>query len=168
MAAEKFQRLRSTIDTMLANEVALRSNASVHFFVNMLEAYYFAHVDAVNEVLAINLAEHAGDCENIVHPKNELKRLAKQAGVPFDERSNGAEIVPKLNLDQILSNPQTCRALRTLVAWCWEAVGETRSEKFRLTDGVYWDITAGQLSDLPAVERISPLAVEESYQPLQN
>lgn len=167
-AEAKLHRLTHAMDVVIGTETAPRRRCSAHFLVNMLEAYYFAHIDAVNEVLAMNLAEHAGDCENIVHPKNELKRLANQAGVAFDERSNGAEIVPKLNLDHILSNPQTCRALRTLVAWCWEAIGEPRSDKFRLTDGVYWDITAGQLSDLPSVERIGPLAAEESYQPLQN
>lgn len=167
-AAEKFARLRKTAEEMLSRMPEQLKRFSVHFLVNMLEAYYFAQTEAVNAVLGTDLHDHAGDCENIVHPKNELKRLANQAGVAFDERSNGAEIVPKLDLDHILSNPQTCRALRTLVAWCWQAIGEPRSDKFRLADGVYWDITAAQLSDLPPAEQRGPLAAEESYQPLQN
>lgn len=159
----------------------LRSRCSIHFLANMLEAYFLADTAAVNQVdispsgqsgqpQFLSLADHSGDCESIKNPKAVLKDAVNQEcpTSKFDEIAHGHAIVRKLNLDHILSNPQTCRALRTLVAWCWEAIGEPRSDKFRLTDGVYWDITAGQLSDLPSVERIGPLAAEESYQPLQN
>lgn len=68
-----FARYRTALDTMLSP--AQRARASVHFLVNMLEAYYFADADAVNAVLNTNLADHAGDVEEIRHPKNELKAL---------------------------------------------------------------------------------------------
>lgn len=164
-AQDQFDRLIKTLDTMLGHKPDLRKRCSVHFLVNMLEACYFAHTAAVNEVLGTTLTDHAGDCENIPHPKNELKRLAKVVGKSFDEKADGAKIVPKLDLQKILDNPATCRALRTLVAWCWETIGEPRTDRFRLTDGVYWNITAGQLHEWPSTEKSLSLDVEMTYQP---
>lgn len=42
---------------------ANKSRASVHFLVNMLEAYYFADADRVNAVLATSLQDDEGDIE---------------------------------------------------------------------------------------------------------
>lgn len=164
-AAGKFSRLRKAVDVMLAKEPKLKPRFSAHLLVNMLEAYYFAQASAVNEVLETTLTNHVGDCENIPHPKNELKRLARAAGKSFDEKADGAKIVPKLDIESILGNPNSCRALRTLVAWCWEALGEARTDRFQLNDGIYWDITARQLCEQPAPDRILPLEQEKPYQP---
>ena len=54
------------------------------------------------------------DVETIRHPKNELK----QSFPGFDERVHGAKIVARLELDHVLSNPQTCAFLRSLFGWC--------------------------------------------------
>ena len=51
--------------------------ASVHFLVNMLEAYYFAHAAATNGVLGTELEDFEGDVESIRHPKNDLKKPAR-------------------------------------------------------------------------------------------
>lgn len=72
-AQQVFDRYRRALDTMLAGEQRIR--ASVHFLVNMLEAYYFAHADAVNTALGLVplLADFEGDVETIPHPKARLK-----------------------------------------------------------------------------------------------
>ena len=62
-----FGRYRSSLDTVLSKEQIPR--AAVHFFVNMLEAYYLADTRAINDVLGTNLADFAGDVESIRHPK---------------------------------------------------------------------------------------------------
>ena len=64
---EVFGRYRAALDTVLSEDQARR--AAVHFFVNMLEAYYFADTCAVNDVLDTELADFAGDVESIRHPK---------------------------------------------------------------------------------------------------
>lgn len=109
-----FHRYRIAIDTMLSEEE--RRRASVHFFANMLEAYYFAHCAAVNKALGATVLaqDWPGDVESIRHPKGKMKHLF--AG--FDERAHGKNIVPLLDLDHILSNPQTCAFLRSLFGWC--------------------------------------------------
>ena len=114
--ASIFDRYRTAVDTMLSPQE--RSRAGVHFFANMLEAYYFANSEAVNAALKASVIpeDHPGDVEDIPHPKNELK--AKHQG--FDERTDGAAIVAKLNLDHVLSNPETCTFLRALIGWCVE------------------------------------------------
>ena len=112
--AQVFARYRAALDTLLAPDEQHR--ASVHFFASMLEAYYFAHSTAVNVALETNVltADFAGDVETIRHPKNELK----QSFPGFDERVHGAKIVARLELDHVLSNPQTCAFLRSLFGWC--------------------------------------------------
>jgi hypothetical protein len=109
-----FQRYRLALDTILPP--AARPKAAVHFFANMLEAYYFAHSAAVNQALGTTVlqADHNGDVELIGHPKNEIKQLFSG----FDERDHGALIVPTLELDHILDNPNTCAYLRSLMCWC--------------------------------------------------
>ena len=62
-----FDRYREAFDTVLGES---RWRASVHFFVNMIEAYYLADVRAVNEVLKLSLQDYEADVEQIRHPKN--------------------------------------------------------------------------------------------------
>jgi len=51
-AQEKYNRYRMALDTMLDPCPELKFKVSVHFLVNMLEAYYFADAQALNEYLA--------------------------------------------------------------------------------------------------------------------
>ncbi len=163
-AQPKLERLTRALDVVIGKWPSLRERCSAHCLVNMVEAYYFLHADAVTSVLKVDFKEHDGDCENLRHPKNELKRLAGRGN--FDEKEHGGQIVGRLDLDRILADPARCRALRTLVAWCWEAIGEPRGERFRLSDGVYWDVTAPQLRIPPPAGQIGPLAAEEPYRPM--
>ena len=68
-----FDRYRLALDTMLTANQARR--ASVHFLVNMLEAYYFADAQAVNAVLGTDLVDFEGDVETIPNLKRNLKSL---------------------------------------------------------------------------------------------
>jgi hypothetical protein len=112
-AAQVFERYRKAFDTILQGEQKCR--ASVYFFVNMLEAYYFADVKAVNQVLGTSLNDHEGDVETISHPKGNLKSLISNK---FNEIEHGGEILDILDVKKALSRPDTCAFLRTLFAWC--------------------------------------------------
>jgi hypothetical protein len=135
---EAFARYRKALDTMLRPDE--RARAAVHFFANMLEAYYFAHSAATNGALRCQVLpqDYAGDVEQIAHPKNELKRLF----CGFDERAHGAEIVAALDLDHVLARPETCSFLRSLFGWCVEKLGAgcqvhdpDLPTRYRLADG---------------------------------
>ncbi len=114
-----------------------------------LEAYYFAHSEAVNSVagVAVLAADHPTDVEQIGHPKSELKRCWKV----FDEVDHGRRIVPLLDLEHVLSRPQECCSLRAMFAWCvaklieagavWD---DTLANSYRLTDGCRSPLTSGQ------------------------
>ena len=141
-AAKVYNRYRDAFDHVLAG---MKSRASVHFLVNMLEAYYFAHADAVNQVLGLNLRDHGGDVEEIPHPKNHLKRL--HAG--FDEIEHGSKIVPKLDLEHILEHPDRCASLRTLVAWCSDAMGRKHTAQYQLKEGKRFPVTSVQHTERP-------------------
>jgi uncharacterized protein DUF4276 len=143
-AQDVFRRYRDALDTML-HPVGLSARASVHFLVNMLEAYYFAHADAINGVLGTELGDSEVDVESIRHPKNELKRLSPG----FDEVEHGGLILERLDVAQVLSNPATCRSLRTLFAWCSKAIGREFTDVYRLRDGSYFEVTRPQIDALP-------------------
>jgi hypothetical protein len=141
-AREVFQRYREALDTILGSE---RRRASVHFFANMLEAYYFADARAVNAVLDTNLSDHAGNVEEIRHPKNKMKGL--KCGYRPTEHCNG--IVGGLDVPHVLSNPETCAWLRALFAWCTKAMRQPATSLFRLDSGAYSVVTGPQMGDLP-------------------
>jgi phytoene dehydrogenase-like protein len=138
-----YERYRRALDTILA-PVGLQKRASVHFLGSMLEAYYFAHADALNVVLGTALVDYSGDVEGIEHPKNELKRMAPG----FDERRHGGEIVTHLDVERVLSKPDTCASLRCLFAWCSYAIGEAATDRYRLADGIYGVTTGRQIGQL--------------------
>ncbi|MGA2660153.1 MAG: hypothetical protein ABSH34_21860 [Verrucomicrobiota bacterium] len=144
---EVFRRYRAALDTMLLP--AERNRAAVHFFANMVEAYYFAHSAAVNSALGetVLVADHPGDVETIGHPKGELKRLREG----FDEMADGANIVPLLDLDRILNNSATCAFLRALFAWCVRQLEENcpvhdteLGARYQLVTGAQAEITRHQ------------------------
>ena len=135
-----FRRYREALDGMLGPHYA---RASVHFLVNMLEAYYFADAQAVRAVLGIELRDHDGDVEEIRHPKNTLKKLAPG----FDEVRHGAAIVERLDLEHILVEPTTCASLRVMFAWCTKKIGQPRGARFCLGTGALDIVTGPQLGD---------------------
>lgn len=165
-AAAHFEYYRRMLDDIPAKNAAARS--SVHFLVNMLEAYFFHDVEATNQVIeGLELGRHDGDVEDISHPKNALEneikqRIGRDRG--YRETDDAVKIVRHLNLETVLADPDQCRSLRTLVAWCWEQIGQERTDQFQLKGGAYWDVTASQLRERPA--RVEPLGVETSYQPV--
>jgi len=146
-----FDRYRQAIDTTLKDEQKTR--ASVHFLVNMLEAYYFADANALNSVLNLNppLKDDSGDVEDIRHPKNELKALYPG----FREVDDGGKILDVMNVEHVLDRPDTCKWLRTLFAWCvdalksnpnpdYEEIYRSLAEKYQLENGQRSDITRKQ------------------------
>jgi hypothetical protein len=136
-------RYREAFDTVLPE--ALLCRASVHFLVNMLEAYYFADARAINAVMETDWTDHDGDVETIGHPKGELKtRLGS-----FEEIEHGEEIIRCLDVPHVLSRPDTCAALRTLFGWCWRAIGLPPGEHYQLDKGSYFDVTRPQIDQLP-------------------
>ena len=139
-----FRRYRTALDTILG-PAGLGPRASVHFLVNMLEAYYLADASAINAVPATELADFEGDVETIRHPKNELKRIHPG----FDEIEHGGEIIQHLDVPGVLSNPETCRSLRTLFGWCSRAIGREFTDVYQLANGRYSELTQPQIDALP-------------------
>lgn len=149
-AQEIFDRYRQALDLLLSGEQKRR--ASMHFLVNMLEAYYFADADALNAALGFDppLRDYEGDVETIRNPKSELKKLYSE----FDEKDGGV-ILDHLDIEHGLSCPDTCAWLRTLFAWCVAAMEQFSSQEFtslhnsyRLQDGHSSPVTAVQLDSL--------------------
>ena len=146
-AQQVFDRYRTALDTVLNT---LKHRASVHFLVNMLEAYYFADVRAIKTVLGNSLADYEGDVETIRNPKSDLRELYPS----FGEIEDGGEILDQIDIEHILSRPDACASLRTLFAWCVKVL-ETYSnrncadfhDKYRLHDGKLSEITGTQLDN---------------------
>jgi hypothetical protein len=148
-----YSRYRDILDRFL--DESDRTRASVHFLVNMLESYYFAHPDAVTT--ALNLVRpfpgESGDVEEIRNPKSNLRQILNSSYKrSFDEVSDGKRIVNHLRLEIILGDAQTCAALRTLVAWCVEKLEShpqytalNWSKLFHLESGVLFSPTRKQL-----------------------
>lgn len=138
-----FRRYRNALDTLL-EPAGLARRASVHFFVNMLEAYYFADAAATNAVLGTQLIDYAGDVESISHPKNLLKK--EYHG--FDEVIDGERIISRLDLRRILSRNETCTSLRSLIGWCAKAMGDPFTDEFCLATGEFHPLTQPQIDAL--------------------
>jgi hypothetical protein len=143
-AQQVFARYRRALDTVLSD--GSQPRASVHFLVNMLEAYYFADANAINLALNLHppLSDYAEDVEKIRNPKSELKQLYPN----FNEIEDGDKILEHLDIVHILSRPETCAWLRTLFAWCVEALEQNTScdvselsEACHLRDGPFSPVT---------------------------
>jgi hypothetical protein len=140
-AQQIFERYRNVLDPILRDQ---KHRASVHFLVNMLEAYYFADAATVNAVLGTSLNDYEGDVETIRHPKGELKQIYSG----FNEKEHGGRILDRLDVEKVLSNPNTCASLRTLFAWCLKALGEVPTDKYQLSSGKLSKITKAQLDNI--------------------
>jgi hypothetical protein len=140
-APQIFDKYRNVLDTILLDQ---KHRASVHFLVNMLEAYYFADAATVNAVLGTSLNDYKGDVETIIHPKNDLKQIYSG----FKEKEHGGRILDRLNVENVLSDPNTCASLRTLFAWCLKALGEVPTDKYQLLSGKLSEITKAQLDNI--------------------
>ena len=140
-AQQIFERYRNALDPILLNQ---KHRASVHFLVNMLEAYYFADAATVNAVLGTSLNDYEGDVETIRHPKGKLKQIYWG----FNEKEHGGRILDRLDVEKVLSNPNTCASLRTLFAWCLKALGEVPTDKYQLSSGKLSKITKAQLDSI--------------------
>lgn len=152
-AQQVFDRYRLALDTILNPEQQTR--ASVHFLVNMLEAYYFADAKAVNLALDLDppLTDHSDDVESIRHPKGMLQDLYPR----FHERDDGGRILDNIRSHHILSRPDTCAWLRTLFAWCvkvlqrypaYDSLGTHFHNSYRFADGIFSEVTKGQIEIL--------------------
>lgn len=153
-AQQVYDRYRKALDTMLGAE---KHRASVHFLVNMLEAYYFAHAEAINTVLGTSFTNYQGDVETIRNPKGDLKEELKKQSRNFNEIQDGGQILDLLEIEYVLSQPDTCASLRTLFAWCLkvlekypnqEYLAQSLINKYRLDDGILSIITGLQLNDV--------------------
>lgn len=146
-ALEVFNLYRTVLDTVLNT---LKHRASVHFLVNMLEAYYFADAQAINAVLGTSLSDYGGDVETIRNPKSNLRQMHSS----FREIDDGGRILDQLDIEHVLSRPDTCASLRTLFAWCVEILAQYPNfdranfdNKYRLHDGILSVITKPQLGN---------------------
>jgi hypothetical protein len=110
----------------------------------MLEAYYFADAATVNSVSGTSLNDYKGDVATILHPKNDLKQIYSG----FKEKEHGGQILARLNVEKVLSDPNTCASLRTLFAWCLKALGEVPTDKYQLSSGKLSEITKAQLDNI--------------------
>jgi hypothetical protein len=150
LAQQIFDRYRQAIDTVLTADQKTR--ASVHFLVNMLEAYFFADANAVNGVLGLipPIEDYDGDVETIPHPKGELKKLYPD----YNEVNDVGRILDHIDVEHILARPECCPALRTLFAWCFKVLEQYSYDqsllvdKYRLEDGTLYEITRPQLDDI--------------------
>jgi len=153
IAQQVFDRYRLAFDAILTK--IQRGRATVHFLVNMLEAYYFADAAALNKVLQLDppQEDYGGDVETIRHPKNKLKQLYPG----FDEVGDGGRILDIITIEHVLSRPNTCTWLRTLFAWCESILRNypdldyynslALSEKYCLSNGMLSEITRVQIND---------------------
>jgi len=145
-----FERYRAALDAGLPD--ALRYRASVHFLVRMLEAYFFAHPDALNNALDLTppIMQYDGDVEAIRNPKSELRQLFPD----YNERHHAGLILDRLDLDIVLSNPEYCSSLRTCVKWIVDQLKAypdqeifdafNFDERFHLQEGRLYPVTANQ------------------------
>ena len=142
-AQQIFDRYRRALDRILQSD-QIRRRASVHFFVNMLEAYYFADARSVNAALGTELKDFEGDVETIRNPKSKLGELYQG----FKEIEHGCQIIAMLRAHHVLSRPDACASLRTMFAWICKAIGQPEGETYQLLEGRYSNVTEGQIHAL--------------------
>jgi len=148
IAQQIFDRYRLALDSILYKDQ--KQKVAVHFLVPMLEAYYFADAKSINSVLKSpnSLVDYDGDVESKRNPKAELKKLYPG----FDEKEAGGKILDSIDLEHVLSRPDTCASLRTLIKWCVIILERyasfsalSLSDKFCLQQGKLYEVTKKQL-----------------------
>ena len=146
-AQEIFDRYRTVLDTVLDT---LKHRASVHFLVYMLEAYYFADIQAIKTALGTALPDHDGDVETIRNPKSDLRQMYPT----FGEIDDGGRILDQIDSERVLYHPDTCASLRTLFAWCVKVLAEYSNydctdldDRYKLDNGILSVITGPQLGN---------------------
>jgi len=141
-----YEMYREPLDKILLPR-GIQERASVHLFVPMIEAYFLADVEAVNETLGLAIKELNGDPEAIRGPKGKLKQYCRDVGQSYDERSDGERVAGRVNLEKILANPNYCLSLRCLVKWCSRRIGESDTDRCQLLEGKVCDVTRTQIGD---------------------
>ena len=117
-AQQIFDRYRTALDMVLDT---LKHRASVHFLVNMLEAYYFADVKTTKHRLGKSLCQTA----EMTWKRFVILKAILKNGIRVLEKSNdGGRILDRIDIERVLSHPDTCASLRTLLAWCVEVFGK--------------------------------------------
>lgn len=149
LVQEVFNRYRLAFDTILVDE-SQRTRASVHFLVNMLEAYYFADASALNVTFGLTppIEDFDGDVETIRHPKARLKGLCPS----YKEVDDTGRLLDSTRVEYVLSKGDSCAYLRTLFAWCVKSLQRCEFfepdplvDSYRLQEGVLSDVTGAQL-----------------------
>ena len=147
LAQQVFDRYRLALDTILTE--FQKQRASVYFLVPMIEAYYFADAKSVNSALKLEppIDDFNGDVEAKRNPKADLKRLYPD----FDEKDDGGKILDCIDVEHVLSRPDTCASLRTLIKWCIKILryypnfeSLSLGDKFCLEHGKLFEVTKKQ------------------------
>jgi len=153
IAQQVFDRYRLALDAILRE--LQKQRAAVHFLVPMLEAYYFADANSINSVLKLepHLDDYDGDVEAKRNPKADLKRFYPG----FDEKEDGGKILDCIDIEHVLSRPDTCASLRTLMKWCIKIMESYQNfdflsldDSYCLQDGKLYEVTKKQLELIPS------------------
>lgn len=147
----KFNRYRAALDGVLEAQ-GLADRASVHFFVNMVEAYFFADSRAVNGAAQrqVLTEDHPNDVESIRNPKATLRARWPQ----YHETEHGKVMATSMDLAHVLRKPDECCWLRALVAWCVDRL-ETAVAFYTPFDAQDYAIGNGCKADLTYQQRVS-------------
>jgi hypothetical protein len=68
--------------------------------------------------------------------------------------SVSSAIIEHLDMPRVLSNPETCRSLRTLFGWHCRAIGRDFTDVYQLASGGYLDVARSQFDALPGPPEI--------------
>jgi hypothetical protein len=117
-----------------------RWRGSAFYLIMMLEAYFWADLEATSKTLQIELTKQAGDPEAIRHPKNDLNaeiRSHSKNTCSYKEIDDSLAIARAIDLKLILSDKAACCSLRAIVRWCTLAAQRPLTEDYQLQEGQY-------------------------------
>lgn len=152
-APEVFLRYRNALDAALLSK---KYKASVHFLVNMLEAYFWADPDALNRALGLEppVLPLQTDVESIRNPKAELKRIFPA----YHEITHSGLILDLFDLEVVLSNENTCGWLRSCVKWIADVLANYPDGAFysSLNLSSKYLLETGKLSEITSKQPVRP------------
>lgn len=152
-AREIFLRYRNALDAALLSK---KYRASVHFLVNMLEAYFFADPDALNRALGLRVPvlPPQTDVESIRNPKAQLKSRFPA----YHEITHSGLILNLLDLEVVLSNENTCGWLRSCVKWIADVLANYPDNTFfsSLNLSSRYLLETGKLSEITSNQPMRP------------